>query len=193
MSKSRLEAFSDGVLAIIITIMVLDLKPIHTMSIKTLLIVLPTFCSYLVSFLFIAIYWINHHHLFQMVRAVDTRILWYNMNLLFWLSLFPWVTASVGENLGDHLGISLYAGVALVCGVSSNLLRREVERHIPDEHDHHQHHLRRNRRSLVALSCYFAAVLVAWVSIPMAIILVIFPMMMYLFADRIFPEQKRGD
>ncbi len=190
MSKSRLEAFSDGVLAIIITIMVLDLKPVHGLNLGTLRMVLPTFCSYLVSFLFVAIYWLNHHHLFQMVRAVDTRILWYNMNLLFWLSLFPCVTASVGENLGNPLGISLYAGVTLICGISSNLLRREVERHIPGDHDHHQHHLRRNRRSRIALSCYFAGVLMAWVSIPMAIILVIFPMMMYLFADRIFPEQK---
>ena len=190
MSKSRLEAFSDGVIAIIITIMVLALQPVHNMNLMNLHLVLPTLGSYLVSFLFVAIYWVNHHHLFQMVRVVDTRILWYNMNLLFWLSLFPWVTASVGENLGNPLGISLYACVTLICGISSNLLRREVERHIPQDHDHHLHHLRRNRRSMIALSCYFGGVVIAWVSIPVAILLVIFPMMMYLFADKIFPEQK---
>ena len=109
-----------------------------------------------------------------MVRAVDSRILWHNMNLFFWLSLFPWVTVSVGENLGDPLRISLYAGVAPVCGISSNVLRREVERHIPNDHDHHSHHLKRNRRSIIALSCYFAAVLVACLSVPLAILLVIF-------------------
>src|SRR5690242_1074882 len=98
MSKGRLEAFSDGVMAIIITIMVLELRPPHGGSLAELRPLLPVFFSYLLSFVFLGIYWNNHHHLFQAVRHVDGRILWANMHLLFWLSLTPFVTAWMGEN-----------------------------------------------------------------------------------------------
>jgi len=85
------------VIAIIITIMVLELKPPHEESLAALVCLWPTFFSYILSFLIVAIYWVNHHHLFHMINRVDTRVLWTNMNLLFWLSLFPWVTGYMGE------------------------------------------------------------------------------------------------
>src|SRR5678815_3730858 len=98
MEKNRLEAFSDGVLAIIITIMVLELKVPHGVELEALIPVLPVFLSYVLSFLYIAIYWNNHHHMFHATKRVSGGILWANLHLLFWLSLFPFSTAWMGEN-----------------------------------------------------------------------------------------------
>src|SRR3990167_7340545 len=98
MGKNRLEAFSDGVLAIVITIMVLELKVPHEPSLTGLIPLIPTFLSYLLSFIFLGIYWNNHHHLFQAIQHVDGRVLWANLHLLFWLTLIPFVTGWMGEN-----------------------------------------------------------------------------------------------
>ena len=98
MTKSRLEAFSDGVIAIIITIMVLELKVPHVATWQALIPIAPVFLSYLLSFIFISIYCSNHHHLLQAVKHVDGRVLWANLHLLFWLSLTPFVTGWLGEN-----------------------------------------------------------------------------------------------
>src|SRR3989449_11688148 len=100
MHKNRLEAFSDGVLAIIITIMVLELKAPHGVELDALKPLLPVFLSYVLSFIYLGIYWNNHHHLLHTVRHVSGGIFWANMHLLFWLSLFPFATAWIGENHG---------------------------------------------------------------------------------------------
>lgn len=112
MNKSRLEAFSDGVLAIIITIMVLELKAPHGDSLTALLPLAPKFLTYILSFIYVAIYWNNHHHLFQAVRRVSGGIMWANAHLLFWLSLIPFVTAWAGENHFAPIPVALY-GIAL--------------------------------------------------------------------------------
>jgi uncharacterized membrane protein len=190
MTKNRLEAFSDGVIAIIITIMVLELHPPREPSLMGLLKLWPTFLSYALSFVFVAIYWVNHHHLFHLITKVDTRILWANMNLLFWLSLYPWVTGYMGETRAATLSVSLYAFIAFACGISSNLLRQCVAAQVPSNPCETVLHGKRNRRSLVAISCYFFGIFAAWVFVPIAIVLVVFPMMMYFFADRIFPEPR---
>src|SRR4051812_13266262 len=96
MSKARMEAFSDGVIAIIITIMVLELQAPHEADVTALLPLVPVLLSYLLSFVFLGIYWNNHHHLFQVVKQVDGRVLWANLHLLFWLSLVPFVTSWMG-------------------------------------------------------------------------------------------------
>src|SRR5881394_1988851 len=98
MHKARLEAFSDGVFAIIITIMVLEMKVPHGGELASLLPLWPVFSSYVLSFVYVGIYWNNHHHLFQAVKHVTGGVLWANLHLLFWLSLFPFVTGWVGEN-----------------------------------------------------------------------------------------------
>jgi uncharacterized membrane protein len=193
MTKNRLESFSDGVIAIIITIMVLELHPPHEPSLLGLFKLWPTFLGYALSFVIVAIYWVNHHHLFHLIDKVDTRILWMNMNLLFWLSLFPWVTGYIGETRGCPLAVSLYAFIAFACGVSSNLLRQAVSHHASKDSSENTLHVRRNRRSKIALSCYFAGIFIAWFYVPLAITMVVFPMMMYFFADRIFPEQVKRD
>ena len=124
MSKGRLEAFSDGVLAIIITLMVLDLKAPSSSDLNALVPLIPSFACYLLSFVFVGIYWNNHHHLFQAVRRVDGKILWANLHLLFWLSLTPFVTAWMGQtNLGIGPVVS-YGVVLLGAGVAFSILVR---------------------------------------------------------------------
>jgi uncharacterized membrane protein len=114
MDKGRLEAFSDGVIAILITIMVLELRPPHEASLASMRPLLPFFLSYLLSFIFLGIYWNNHHHMLQAAERVDGRILWANSHLLFWLSLVPFVTAWMGENHFAALPVAIY-GVVLLC------------------------------------------------------------------------------
>ena len=113
MEKDRLLAFSDGVIAILITIMVLELKVPHEPSLPALLPVAPVFLSYILSFIYVAIYWNNHHHFFHLVRRVDGMMLWANMHLLFWLSLIPFATGWMGENHFAPVPTALY-GVSLV-------------------------------------------------------------------------------
>ena len=108
MGKGRLEAFSDGVIAIIITIMVLELKVPHGTEWETLLPLIPVFLSYVLSFVFVGIYWNNHHHMLQATRQVNGAILWANLHLLFWLSLIPFVTGWMGENHFAALPVALY-------------------------------------------------------------------------------------
>ena len=128
MNKNRLEAFSDGVIAIIITIMVLEIKTPHETSWMALKEQLPVFLSYLLSFIFIGIYWGNHHHLISVLSRVNAAIIWSNMNLLFWLSLIPFATGWMGENYFAQNTVVLYAILLLVCGLSFTILQICVER-----------------------------------------------------------------
>jgi uncharacterized membrane protein len=122
MGKNRLEAFSDGVLAILITIMVLELKVPHGASFVDLATLLPTFVSYALSFIYLAIYWNNHHHLLHAVKKVNGPILWANTHLLFWLSLVPFATAWMGENHFAARPVALYGAVLLMAGLAYYLL-----------------------------------------------------------------------
>ena len=126
MEKNRLEAFSDGVLAIIITIMVLELKVPHGSDFNALRPLLPVFLSYVLSFIYVGIYWNNHHHLIKACRSVTGGIMWTNLNLLFWLSLFPFVTGWVGENHFTPLPTALYGLVLLLAALSYYLLQNLI-------------------------------------------------------------------
>lgn len=126
MSKDRIEAFSDGVIAIIITVMVLELKAPPQASWSALLPLVPVFLSYILSFVFLGIYWNNHHHLFQAIEHVDGRVLWANMHLLFWLSLTPFVTAWMGENRFAAQPVALYGIVLLLAAVAYFILTRTL-------------------------------------------------------------------
>ena len=129
MSKGRMEAFSDGVIAIIITIMVLELKAPHGAEAEALRPLLPVFLSYVLSFIYLGIYWNNHHHLLQAVRRIGGGVLWANLHLLFWLSLIPFVTAWMGENHFAPLPVAVY-GVALLCpAIAYYILVRALLRH----------------------------------------------------------------
>jgi uncharacterized membrane protein len=126
MSKSRLEAFSDGVIAIIITIMVLEFKVPHEFQLSALAPLLPIFLSYALSFVSVGIYWNNHHHLFQAARHVNGRVMWANLHLLFWLSLTPFVTAWMGESNFVMGPVLLYGVVFWLSGLAYYLLSRAL-------------------------------------------------------------------
>jgi uncharacterized membrane protein len=121
-----MEAFSDGVLAIIITIMVLELRAPHEAGLSALSPLIPVFMSYVLSFVFLAIYWNNHHHLLQVCKQVDGRVLWANMHLLFWLSLTPFVTGWMGENRFAAWPVALYGVVLLLAAVAYFVLTRTL-------------------------------------------------------------------
>lgn len=129
MQKNRLEAFSDGVLAIIITIMVLELKVPHGAALAHLERLWPVFLSYVLSFVYIAIYWNNHHHLFHAVNKINAPIMWSNMALLFWLSLIPFASGWAGENHFAELPVALYGLVFFMAGFSYSLLSKAIIRH----------------------------------------------------------------
>jgi uncharacterized membrane protein len=124
MHKGRLEAFSDGVLAIVITVMVLEMKVPHGTDLQALTQVLPVFLSYVLSFLYIGIYWNNHHHLFQAVKQINGSVLWANLHLLFWLSLFPFVTGWMGENHSATWTVALYGVVLIMAATAYFILVR---------------------------------------------------------------------
>ncbi|MFH4968134.1 TMEM175 family protein [Gaetbulibacter sp. M240] len=126
MTRGRIEAFTDGVLAIIITIMVLELKVPHGGSFADLMPLIPVFGSYLLSFIFIAIYWNNHHHVMQTVQHVTGGILWANMHLLFWLSLIPFSTGWVGENHFTSASVFLYATILLFAAIAYHILQLTI-------------------------------------------------------------------
>src|SRR5262252_5140422 len=128
MRTGRLEAFSDGVIAIIITIMVLEMKVPHGDSPNDLLPVLPVFLTYVLSFVYVGIYWNNHHHLLHATTTVTGAILWANLHLLFWLSLFPFATGWMGENHFSALPAALYGAVLLMAAIAYYLLQQAIIR-----------------------------------------------------------------
>jgi uncharacterized membrane protein len=126
MKKSRLEAFSDGVIAIIITIMVLELKVPHGATLAALQPLWPVLACYVMSFIYVGIYWNNHHHLWQVAERVNGAVLWANLHLLFWLSLFPFVTSWVGESGFAPLPLAAYGAVLLCAGIAYTILTRTL-------------------------------------------------------------------
>ena len=126
MGKARLEAFSDGVIAILITIMVLEMKVPHGASLASLEPVVPVFLSYVLSFVYLGIYWNNHHHMLHMVKRVTGPMLWANLHLLFWLSLVPFVTGWVGENHFGTVPAALYGVVLLLAGIAYVILQQLI-------------------------------------------------------------------
>lgn len=133
MNKTRLEAFSDGVFAIIITIMVLELKVPESPGWSSIRHLVPVFFSYLLSFIYVAVYWGNHHHLLHTVKRVNAGIIWGNMHLLFWLSMVPFATAWMGENNFSRVPVALYAGLLLACGVAYSILSGIISRSYKEE------------------------------------------------------------
>jgi uncharacterized membrane protein len=129
MGKTRLEAFSDGVIAIIITIMVLELKVPHGNDLATLIPLIPVLLSYVLSFIYIGIYWNNHHHMLHAAHQVNGRVLWANLHLLFWLSLVPFVTGWMGENHFSQLPVALYGVVLFMASCAYFILARSLIAH----------------------------------------------------------------
>jgi uncharacterized membrane protein len=183
MGKDRLTAFSDGVIAIIITIMVLELKVPHGDDWKALIGVAPSFVSYVLSFIYLAIYWNNHHHLLHTVARVDGLILWANSHLLFWLSLIPAATAWMGQNFLTSIPTAVYGGILLMPAIAYYLLQKAIMR-------------KQGARSVLARALgndikgklspplYVAAIALAFVSPWLSIAIYVLVAMMWLIPDR---------
>ncbi|MEO6654692.1 MAG: TMEM175 family protein [Pyrinomonadaceae bacterium] len=133
MNKTRLEAFSDAVIAIIMTIMVLELKTPHGADLEALKPLLPVFLAYILSFVYLGIYWNNHHHMLQATRKVNGKVLWANLHLLFWLSLIPFVTGWMGENHFEPLPTAVYGVVLLLAGHAYTILQNKLVHHSDGE------------------------------------------------------------
>lgn len=183
MSKSRLEAFSDGVIAIIITIMVLELKAPHSTQLSDLAALTPVFLSYVLSFAYVGIYWNNHHHMIHTVTRVDGCILWANLHLLFWLSLVPFTTAWMGENHFAPLPVALYGFVMLMCGVayfilSKHIIRTQGDRSLLKEA------IGKDYKGKISLILYASATLLAFLSVWASMIIYIFVAAMWFAPDK---------
>jgi uncharacterized membrane protein len=163
MEKNRLEAFSDGVLAIIITIMVLELKVPHGAGWSDLLALWPVFISYVLSFLYIGIYWGNHHHLMHTARRVNSGILLTNLHLLFWLSLIPFTTAWMGENHFESNPVALYAVNLTAAGIAYFILQKSIERHHAKDDQLKSAFQRHAKKGIVSQIAYAAAIPLAYV------------------------------
>jgi uncharacterized membrane protein len=161
MSKSRLEAFSDGVFAIIITIMVLELRAPEKGSFAALGPLLPKFLSYILSFIFVGIYWNNHHHLLQVIKHVNGNVLWANMHLLFWLSLIPFATGWMGEHSFDKHPVALYGFVLWMCGLAYYLLVRSLLK-LHDEQSVLAQAVGNIKKEMASLYLYTAAIPLAF-------------------------------
>ena len=129
METDRLEAFSDGVIAVIITVLVLEMKVPHGPDLQALAPVLPVFLSYVLSFVYVGIYWNNHHHMFQLADSLDGAVLWTNLHLLFWLSLLPFTTGWMGENHFERWPTILYGVNLLLCALAFSILKVALIRH----------------------------------------------------------------
>ncbi|HTP44598.1 MAG TPA: TMEM175 family protein [Candidatus Acidoferrum sp.] len=183
MTKGRLEAFSDGVIAIIITIMVLNLRIPHDASLAGLRPLIPTFLSYVLSFVFIGIYWNNHHHLLHATQKVNGRILWANLHLLFWLSLVPFVTGWMGENHFARVPVAVYGGLLLMSAIAFTILAQALIAHhgkdsplalaIGDD-----------RKGKTSLAVYALAILCTWVNPWIAMALYVAVAVMWVVPDR---------
>lgn len=183
MSKGRTEAFSDGVIAIIITIMVLELPIPHEADLAALLPVLPIFLSYVLSFVFLGIYWSNHHHLLQAIDRVDGRVLWANLHLLFWLSLVPFATGWMGENNFSAWPVALYGLILLLAAIAYFILVRAlIALHGRDSMLATA--LGRDVKGKVSVVIYAAAIALAFVSSWLAGALYVLVAVMWLIPDR---------
>lgn len=188
MKSSRLEAFSDGVLAIIITIMVLELKAPHETTFRALLETLPIFLSYLISFIYVGIYWNNHHHLFQITEKVNGKILWANLHLLFWLSLIPFATSWVGEHHFEAIPVALYGFVLLMSGIAFLILKRNILNY-HEEGSLVKKSLSDNKKELITLGIYIVGLLLAFVNSYIAIFCFIAVLIMWFIPDRRIENQ----
>jgi uncharacterized membrane protein len=183
MSKGRVEAFSDGVVAILITIMVLGLASPHESSLASLLPLVPVFLSYILSFAFIGIYWNNHHHMFQAIKHVDGRVLWANLHFLFWLSLVPFATGWMGETQFAQWPVVLYGVILLMSAVSYYILSRTLVS-LHGQNSVLASALGNDLKSRLSLLIYVLAIASAFVSTGIACALFVIVAVMWFIPDR---------
>ena len=190
MTTSRLEAFSDGVIAIIVTIMVLELHTPQQPTWPALLKVAPLLLSYGLSFLVVAIMWVNHHHLIHVARQVTARLLWSNLNLLFWMSLVPFVTEFLGKNYRTPMAVALYGLDMVMCSGAFYLLRMELMRQAMTDLNLVDYHAGMQRKNAFSAALYFSSVPLAYVSIYASFFIFALIPAMYFLPEKTLASQE---
>lgn len=183
MSTQRLEAFSDAVIAIIMTIMVLELRIPHGADLETLKPLVPKFLSYVMSFLYLAIYWNNHHHMIHVTKSANGGIMWANMHLLFWLSLVPATTAWMGENPAAPLPVAVYGIILLLAAISYFALQQTIIKHEGPE-SRLRKMVGKDLKGKASPILYLAAIVFAFFSPLVSEVLFAFVALMWLVPDR---------
>ena len=191
MKKGRLEAFSDAVVAILITIMVLELKVPHGTDVAAIRPLLPVFLTYVLSFIYVGIYWNNHHHMFQAADGINGKILWANMNLLFWLSLIPFATGWMGENHLAPLPTAVYGVVLLLAAVAYTILQTLIIAH-QGKHAELAEAVGKDKKGKLSMLLYIAAISLAFFNQLISVGLYVLVALMWLVPDRRI-ESKLAD
>ena len=191
MGTGRLEAFSDGVIAIIITIMVLELKVPHGTGLDVLWPLAPVLGSYALSFVYVGIYWNNHHHLLHAAKSIDGRSLWANLHLLFWLSLIPFCSGWMGENHFATLPVALYGAVLFMAGVAYYLLGRSLIAHHGQDSPLARA-LGNDVKGIVSLGLYLVAIALAFVHTTAAFAMYVLVAAMWFIPDPRIERRKHG-
>lgn len=192
MGKGRLEAFSDGVLAVIITIMVLDLKAPHSQGLDALRPLLPTFLAYVLSFIFIGIYWNNHHHLLHTIQHVDGRILWANLHLLFWLSLVPFTTDWIGQSKLGVQAVAVYGFVLLMAAIAFAILVKSLIAHHGKNSTLAQA-IGSDRKGNISILLYVIGILSVFIRPWLGIVAYVIVALIWLIPDRRISKQLASD
>ncbi|NOT51104.1 MAG: DUF1211 domain-containing protein [Chitinophagaceae bacterium] len=184
MTKTRLEAFSDAVIAIIITIMILELRPPHSTEWSELKKLWPAFLSYIVSFTMLGIYWGNHHHLVHTIKEVRGGIIWANLHLLFWLSLIPFATAWMGENHFEKITVAAYALLANLCGIAYYILLLIIKKCNPGNNALLEVLNKQSKKGMISCIVYTVAIGAAVIDARIGGALIILVAIMWLIPDR---------
>jgi uncharacterized membrane protein len=192
MNKSRIEAFSDGVLAIIITIMILEIKVPHENTFQALKPLIPVFLSYILSFVYVGIYWNNHHHMFHLVKTINGSVMWANVHLLFWLSLIPFGTSWIGEQHFSAVPMSIYGFILLMNAISYTLLQNKLIR-LQGKESHLHHAVKDDKKGKISLFFYIIAIPLAFVSPWISGLLYITVALVWIIPDKRIENQINKD
>lgn len=188
MNKNRLEAFSDGVMAIIITIMILEIKTPEESSFESLKPLIPALLSYVLSFAYIGIYWNNHHHMFQVVKKVNGSILWSNMFLLFWLSLIPFATSWMGEQDFSPVPMGIYGFILFMAAISYTILQNRIIK-LEGPESVLQKAIEKDIKGKISVTCYILSIPLAFVSPWISGILFIAVALLWIVPDKRIEKQ----
>ena len=192
MNSTRLEAFSDAVIAILMTIMVLELKIPHGADLEALAPLLPIFLTYVLSFIYLGIYWNNHHHMLQATKSVNGKVLWANMHLLFWLSLVPFVTGWMGENHFAPLPTAIYGVVLLCSGIAYTILQTTIVRHHHGENALLAEAIGHDFKGKISIVLYTIAIVAAFVHQTISHVIYVTVALMWLVPDRRIERRIEG-
>ena len=184
MNSTRLEAFSDAVIAILMTIMVLELRIPHGADFESIYPLLPVFLTYVLSFIYLGIYWNNHHHMLQATNSVNGKVLWANMHLLFWLSLVPFVTGWMGENHFAPLPTAIYGVILLCCAIAYTILQTTIVRHHNGENELLARAVGRDQKGKISIVLYLVAIGSAFLHQSIAHVLYVTVALIWLVPDR---------